>query len=417
VTPHTLFEAGSLTKAISAATVMQLVEEGPWRLDQPVRSFTEAVALNGDAADEFTLLDILLHRTGLPPHNCLWYCDAVPGGQRGLTARLRHLPVIPTGFRREFSYNNLMFGALGVLFEDAVGEPWTAYATERLLKPIGMVRSCLAGECGDSDIALGYAGDRRMPRKDLSLVAPAGAFRTSVEEMSLWLQFQLRADGSSVLSTGSWNISRTSSMRIADPDPLLLQGFEWMGSRLEYVPGWFVGRYSGHLALFHPAYIDGFTAAAVVVPALDIAAALFVNTNLTPVAGCLLHRLLAESLGDQPEVEEPRPPLCSAGARPGRRRATLSISGWTGDYHHPAYGRLTLSEGNDGPSIRYGRCDWPLEFDGESATATLQMFGLETPIPVELSWGRASCRTVAVPLAFHPHVTPVVFLRQAEAEA
>lgn len=74
VTPDTLFDIGSCTKAFTAASVAILVDEGKMRWDARVSDYVPFFHLYDPLADEYvTMRDLLTHRTGLQGTDLLWY--------------------------------------------------------------------------------------------------------------------------------------------------------------------------------------------------------------------------------------------------------------------------------------------------------------------------------------------------------
>src|SRR5262245_26939236 len=112
VTPDTIFAIGSLTKAFTAAALGLLVDEGKVAWDDPVRKHLPWFRLADPLADrDVTLRDLLCHRTGLGPHNFLWYRAAWP-----VEDSVRRLALLEQShsFRSRYEYNNLCYLAAGL---------------------------------------------------------------------------------------------------------------------------------------------------------------------------------------------------------------------------------------------------------------------------------------------------------------
>ncbi len=66
MTVDTIFDLASLTKCIATTTaVMQLIEEGRVRLNDPVAAYLPEFAQNGK--DDITVRELMTHFSGLPP--------------------------------------------------------------------------------------------------------------------------------------------------------------------------------------------------------------------------------------------------------------------------------------------------------------------------------------------------------------
>jgi CubicO group peptidase (beta-lactamase class C family) len=406
VTLRTRFDMASNTKAFTATALLVASQEGALDLDAPLAKRT-AISLSDPAASaELSALDILSHRSGLPAHDLLWYLAA----PKDLTARLRHLPLVPGAYRRTFIYNNLMVGALGRELDRLVGTSWGRLVQTRVLDPLGMSRARLEPPQADEpDCALPYVGDKPVPRVDLRAIAAAGALRADVEDMARWLAFQLGA-GPRLLSADSLSRQRVEHASTDVPNPLLLLGFEWLASRLAYGLGWFLGSTRGKTALFHPGFIDGFSTAVVLVPELEIGAVVLSNVHCSRVPGRIAERLIACALGEEaPRLASP-PPAPPPAAPPESVRVARPRA--EGRFEDAAYGTIELREGGSGAVLEYAGHAWPLAFaSAESASFVPTVSGFQMPLPVAVNIERDRIERIAIPFSLDPRVPPQTFSR------
>ena len=132
--PETIYDLASLTKPLSCALLAVLQRaEGRLRLEDRL-----ADHLPGwDAADErsaITLLDLLLHRSGLPAWDPL-YIHAADRETR--IARINRLRLArPPG--SEVVYSDLGYILLGFALERAGGAPLDRQFAERVARPLGL---------------------------------------------------------------------------------------------------------------------------------------------------------------------------------------------------------------------------------------------------------------------------------------
>src|SRR3984957_12641423 len=90
VTAETRFAVGSATKAFTSMAICMLVEESKINFDMPVQRFFPDFQMKDPLApSQASLTDMLCHRTGLAPHNALWYIG--PFTRSELFYRLRYL--------------------------------------------------------------------------------------------------------------------------------------------------------------------------------------------------------------------------------------------------------------------------------------------------------------------------------------
>lgn len=133
MTIGTVFDLASLTKVVATTTaVMQLFEQGRFRLNDPVAKYLPEFAQNGK--QDITIRQLLIHYSGLAPD-----LDLQPSWQGKETAfRLAFagVPTEPPGSR--FVYSDINFIVLGALVERLSGQSLHRYAEEHIFAPLKM---------------------------------------------------------------------------------------------------------------------------------------------------------------------------------------------------------------------------------------------------------------------------------------
>ncbi len=358
VTENTLFAIGSSTKAFTTATLGTLVDEGAVDWDTPVRDYLANFRLwDEHATAELTVRDLVTHRSGLPRHDLMWYGSDLD--REALLQRLRYLQPY-RDIREEWHYQNLMYLTAGVLTEELTGASWEETVRERILEPLKMERSNFSVEVSqeDRDHALPYREDDgeilAIPFRVIDTMGPAGSINSSAHEMLSWLQLHLDGGnfgGKRILNTSTLQEMHTPQMKVegypSEPDLLL-------GT---YGLGWFIRAYRGHYQVEHGGNIDGFSALVSLYPLDDLGIVILVNAN-----GSILPTLLERHIADRLLGLEPRAWLSEglaemnitkkAGKDAEARRGTTRVEGtkpahpieaYAGDYHHPAYGTMTVT--------------------------------------------------------------------------
>ena len=136
MTVDTIFDLASLTKCVATTTaVMQLVESGRVRLNDPVSAYLPWFGENGKG--QITVRELLTHYSGLAPD--LDLTKPWQGHDTALKMVMNSKPVNPPGAR--FVYSDINFETLGFLVEKIAGEPLNQYAEERIFAPLGMSRT------------------------------------------------------------------------------------------------------------------------------------------------------------------------------------------------------------------------------------------------------------------------------------
>jgi uncharacterized protein YbbC (DUF1343 family)/CubicO group peptidase (beta-lactamase class C family) len=133
MTVDTIFDIASLTKVIATTTaVMQLVEQGKIRLDQPVAEYWPEFRAHGK--DALTVRELLTHYSGLRAD-----LDLKPewsGYETALKMIIEETPVAPPGTR--FIYSDINFETLDEIVRRVSGQPLDVYCAEHVFKPLEM---------------------------------------------------------------------------------------------------------------------------------------------------------------------------------------------------------------------------------------------------------------------------------------
>src|SRR5580692_10273304 len=133
MTEDTIFDLASLTKVLATApAVMQLYEQGRFRLNDPVAEYLPEFAANGK--EDITIRQLLTHYSGLPPDVSL--DDPWEGKAEGLRRAFTCTPVTAPGV--QFRYSDINFIVLGALVEKLSGLTLEQYQKRYLAEPLGV---------------------------------------------------------------------------------------------------------------------------------------------------------------------------------------------------------------------------------------------------------------------------------------
>ncbi len=162
-TPADHFRVGSITKMMTALTVLSLVDEGLIGLDDPVSGYVSRLTID----DRITVRDALQHSSGLADP-----FDLQPDLLRTLTddptrswspedmfelAAADDLAFAPG---ERFAYSNTNYTLLGVMIEEVVGLPYHEVVRERIIEPLEMTGTYLAGFEDGPEVFGGYISFR-----------------------------------------------------------------------------------------------------------------------------------------------------------------------------------------------------------------------------------------------------------------
>ncbi len=133
MTLDTVFDCASLTKVVATTTaLMQLWEQGKFRMSDPVAKYLPEFAQNGK--QEITIRQLLVHYSGLPED-----LDLVKKWEGKDAAYRMAFEVAPDHAPgAAFIYSDINFIVLGALVERLSGEPLDDYASKHVFQPLGM---------------------------------------------------------------------------------------------------------------------------------------------------------------------------------------------------------------------------------------------------------------------------------------
>lgn len=382
VDARTRFAIGSTTKAMTAAAIAMLVEEGRVDWQDPVIDHLPWFRLRDPwVTRELRVIDLLTHNAGLGNTDFLWYEQEV--GTREILERMR-LVEPAYSMRAGFVYQNLMYAAAGELIEAVSGMPWATFVQRRILDPLGMedTRTTLAEVAGEANVARPHfrmdGSVQSIDNASVDPVAAAGSVWSSVEDMSRWLRFLL-ADGRTPQGqallrpeTVEWLFTPHALVEPEDFYPTRrLTKPHWT----TYGLGWFQADYEGRKVDFHTGSIDGMVAIAGLLRDEGVGVYVLANRDHAELRHALMYRVFDLFDADPPrdwsaellalyDGLEREGEAAAARARAERAEGTvpsLPLSAYAGTYADPLYGRVEVRMAGAGLSVRYGRLQGSLQ--------------------------------------------------------
>ena len=371
VTPQTLFAIGSCTKAFTAALVGQLVAEGKFTYDEPVRNYLpELHFYNNDMNNLITMRDMMSHKTGLPRHDLSWYFN--PAENRdSLLMRIKYME--PTYRPKEkYQYNNFMFFAQGVVAEKFTNQSWEKTLREKILEPLEMKRSNspYGAVKDDADLASPYVYKndstlQKVPHYNIAVMGPAGGVYSSVLEMANWVQAWIyggKFKGQQVVPPSHYREAISSQTPNASGIPDSAHADISGGN---YGFGWSLLNYRGHYRVEHGGAIDGFIASTAFFPTDSIGIVVLSNQSSRQIPNIVRNiisdRMLKlarfdwnkESL-DRRKLDNDAAAKAGATASDPRHAGRMqhAAADYEGFYTHPAYGAYEILARNDSVFMR-----------------------------------------------------------------
>ncbi|MBN8431988.1 serine hydrolase [Microbulbifer salipaludis] len=306
----TLFKLASTTKAFTTAALGLLVEEGKLEWDGRVVDYLPEFRL-GDSwiSNEFRVVDLLTHRSGLGPGagDLMLWPQPNTYTRTDVMSGLAHLPVTRS-FRADYAYDNLLYIVAGELIAELSGLSYEDFVQQRLLAPMGL-QNCYAGPV-PSDARDNLADPHRLEDAGLVVDTPnlaghepivlaaAGGMHCSAGDMLTWLRVLLNGG---VLANGEQLFSEQTRDRLWRPETLMPFSSERAardgGHFYAYALGWRVQDMHGKKVIHHTGSLSGMYAWAAVVPEEDLALVVLMNRSAGAARQALIYGLLKPYLG------------------------------------------------------------------------------------------------------------------------
>ena len=306
VDADTLFDIGSNSKAFTVAALGTLVASGKlaWdtRVVDELKDFRLASAY---VAQNLTLRDLLLHRSGYCDPSKAWYAS-----DAGDIIRRVRFQKPDYGFRTTFCYNNVQYLMASRFIPVITDKSWNDYVSAHLFSPLGMTHtvSSEAGVEAAIDVAAphGMIDDKVavIPRywpHNMDVFAAVGGIWSSANDMSHWLRMLLadgKYDGRTVLDPAVLKTMQTPQILIAADTGVGKEIRAWMpgGAFYSYGLGLFVQDDDGHKVVWHAGDIDGMASALVLVPDARLGIVVLSNMDHANARFAIVARVLQDFL-------------------------------------------------------------------------------------------------------------------------
>lgn len=380
VDADTLFQTGSTGKAVTAAALAVLVDQGKIAWDDPVIKHMPWFRMYDPwVTREITIRDLLVHRSGLGlGQGDLMMVPRTRLTRRQTVERVAYLKP-KTSFRSAYAYDNILYAVAGQLIEEVTGQTWEDFVREQVLRRGGMRTATT-----DSPERFATA-NRSQPHARLSgplrglgpqqvlderdelgrNAAPAGGLAFSANDQAAWLRIQLAKgalpDGTKLFSPAQaaemWKPvtimtppNLPESLKLAQPNQ---QG---------YALGWQVQDYRGQRMISHGGAVFGSITRVVLLPDQNVGFAIQMNSEDSGMMLGLTYRLIDHYLGFpdngwidrwetwyQARLEGGRKALASAQSAPAKVGPSLPPASYAGRYRDAWYGDVVI--GSDGKGL------------------------------------------------------------------
>lgn len=373
VDEHTLFGIASNSKAFTAAALGILVDEGrlDWD-DKVIDHIPEFQLYNSYVTEEFTIRDLLTHRSGLGlgAGDLMIFPDASNFTISELIHNLRYLKPV-SGFRTKYDYDNLLYIVAGEVVARVSGNSWEEFVETRILQPLDMNRTAANySRIQDrSNIIDAHAviDDQlvEVDRYDLELTSAAGGLYSSVNDLSKWL-IMLMNDGQYAKGEGEPLLSRSVIREKWTPQTIIpFRGSNSFNTHFtSYGLGWFLSDVSGHLQASHTGGLPGMVSQVTMLPELKLGIIVLTNQQSGSAFRSITNSILQAHLGMEKKDWVAHYAQRDAESREEARKITDKVwqdieaslrdqkveadhAAYTGTYKDNWFGHIVIAEYND----------------------------------------------------------------------
>ena len=259
VTSSTLFAVGSISKLITNAALMKLVESRKIDLDAPVSSYLHdfSVRTRGSGVDAITVRSLLTHHSGLPSDRLKGI--TVGDTPNAVVADFRDLPkelsttYVATAPGTVTAYSNIGYSLLGLIVERVSGEPFERFVDEHVLQPSGMTESSFYSDSTHSPaFSRGYFRGR-VTGTPLIRDVPAGQLSSTAHDMGIFLKAVLASARGEpgFLEPNTWQQVSTIQNETVALDTGFRIGLTWWDFSRSELPNVHIVGHGGDLPPFH----------------------------------------------------------------------------------------------------------------------------------------------------------------------
>jgi D-alanyl-D-alanine carboxypeptidase len=317
-TPDMRYGIGSISKQLTAATVLLLQQDGKLSLDDHVSRFVPGLT----RGNEVTIRELLSHTSG---YQDFWPQDYVPPlmqkpiSAQGILDRWAKQPLdFDPGTKWQYSNTNFVIAAL--IVEKASGMPFFQFLQSRILDPLGMKSAIDFDAKGPSSVQpIGYMRYALGPLRPATSTGPgwmagAGELAMTASDLARWDIAMIKQ---SLLAPQSYRAMETT---------VLLRD----GVSTGYGLGVDVGMMNGHRAIEHNGEVAGFTGENIVFPDDSVAVVVLTNQDAARADGVIADQI-ARALFTTQDVTEAKHTALARDIFEGLQRGTINRSLFTDD--------------------------------------------------------------------------------------
>ncbi len=372
VDENTLFGVASNSKAMTAALLGQLVDEGKIKWDDKVTDYVpEFKMYDPYVTDAFTIRDLLTHRSGLGlgAGDLMMFPDGSNFTRKDIIHNLRYLKPV-SAFRTKYDYDNNLYIVAGEVAERASGTKWEDLVEQKIMKPLGMTSSAASlYRLKDNTNAIRphapVDGKLQVLNIDWSESAnAAGGIWSNITDWSKWVIAQMNhgkyGEGlknhlfSPEVHEETWTAQTVIKAGTAAP---------YNTHFAAYGLGWFLSDVKGYKQVTHTGGLAGIVTQVVMFPELKLGILVFTNQQSGAAFNAISRTIQDSYLGisgynwvkimkervDKGEAEAKKindDIIASTKAQVSKSNAAFNIEQYAGTYRDNWFGDIEISNKN-----------------------------------------------------------------------
>lgn len=381
VDPATLFAIGSNSKAFTTAALAILVDEKKIKWDDKVIDYLPEFRMYDPyVTREFTIRDLLTHRSGLPSYaGDLMFVPSSDFTRDEIIRSLRNLKP-SSSFRTKYNYDNLLYVVAGQIIPAVTGKSWEDFVETRILNPLAM-EPCAVNQARVKSRAnlasphVPVTGVMQVAKADnLELVGPAGSIQCNVPGMAKWVN-TLLAEG--VGPDGKRLLSKAQALELTTPQTLLPPAREGLSAEAgmkfqSYALGWGVADIHGRTLVYHDGEVTGMSSVVAMLPEEKFGVIILTNQQQEAAKLALMLQIVDAQLGrsdhdwvkllksavdEEQEEVSARETEVEAVLKRGDVKPTLPLQTYAGTYRDPWRGDATVRAEGDHLVLKFSRTE------------------------------------------------------------
>ena len=286
VNEYTDFGIASNSKAFTVAALGMMVDEGKLQWDDKVTDYIPEFRMyNPYVTEEFTIRDLLTHRSGLGlgAGDLMFWPDSSDFTKQDMIHNLRYLKQV-SSFRTKYDYDNNLYMVAGEVLAKVSGTSWENFIQQRILNPLNMPGTApsfklLKDKSNVIDPHAPVDGVVKVIRRDWNETAnAAGGIYSNLHDMCNWVIMQM--------NNGKYGDGKSKTLFSSDvheemwtPQTIIpVRGETPYNTHFaSYGLGWFLSDVHGYKQATHTGGLAGIVTQVTLIPEIQLGIIVFTN--------------------------------------------------------------------------------------------------------------------------------------------